>query len=100
MQAIYNYERSILNAYLEVSTQLSKIENVGKNYELKAKQVDALAQSIDIANNLFKSSRADYLEVLMTQRDALESKLDLVETKREQLTAVVNIFRDLGGGWR
>ena len=100
VQAIYNYERSILNAYLEVSTQLSKIENVGKSYELKARQVDALAQSIDIANDLFKSSRADYFEVLMTQRDALESKLDLVETKKEQLTAVVNIFRDLGGGWK
>ncbi|MEO5997612.1 MAG: TolC family protein, partial [Chitinophagaceae bacterium] len=100
VQAIYNYERSILNACLEVSTQLSKIENVGKSYELKAKQVDALTQSIDIANDLFKSSRADYFEVLMTQRDALESKLELVETKKEQMTAMVNVFRDLGGGWR
>ena len=100
VQAIYNYERSILNAYLEVSTQLSKIDNVGKSYELKSKQVDALAQSIDIASDLFKSARADYFEVLMTQRDALESKLELVETKKEQMTAVVNIFRDLGGGWQ
>lgn len=100
VQAIYNYERSILNAYLEVSTQLSKIDNVGKSYELKSKQVDALAQSIDFANDLFKSARADYFEVLMTQRDALESKLELVETKKEQLTAVVSVFRDLGGGWR
>ena len=99
VQALFNYERSILNAYLEVSSQLSKIENVGKSYALKAKQVDALAQSIEIANDLFKSARADYFEVLMTQRDALESKLELVETKKEQLTAVVNIFRDLGGGW-
>lgn len=36
----------------------------------------------------------------MTQRDALESKLELVETKKEQMIAVVNIYRDLGGGWR
>lgn len=100
LQAIYNYERSILNAYLEVSTQLSKIDNVGKSYDLKSRQVDALTQSISIANDLFKSARADYFEVLMTQRDALESKLELVETKKEQLAAVVNIFRDLGGGWR
>lgn len=100
LQAIYNYERSILNAYLEVSTQLSKIDNVGKSYDLKSKQVDALTESISIANDLFKSARADYFEVLMTQRDALEAKLELVETKREQLAAVVNIFRDLGGGWK
>jgi outer membrane protein, multidrug efflux system len=100
LQAMYNYERSILNAYLEVSTQLSNIDNLGKRYDLKTKQVDALTRSIDISNNLFSSARADYLEVLMTQRDALESKLELVETKKEQMIAIVNIYRDLGGGWR
>ncbi|MBL7698046.1 MAG: TolC family protein, partial [Chitinophagaceae bacterium] len=100
VQAMYNYERSILNAYFEVSTQLSKIDNLSKSYDLKKKQVDALTRSIDISNNLFSSARADYLEVLMTQRDALESKLELVETKKEQLVAVVNVYRDLGGGWK
>ena len=53
LQAVFNYERSILNGYLEVSSQLSKIENVQKSYELKAKQVDALNNSINIANDLF-----------------------------------------------
>jgi multidrug efflux system outer membrane protein len=100
LQAMYNYERSILNAYLEVFTQLSKIENVEKSFALKSQQVDALTKSVDIAGDLFRSARADYFEVLMTQRDALESKLELVETKREQMAAVVNIFRDLGGGWQ
>ncbi|MCU7550712.1 TolC family protein [Chitinophagaceae bacterium LB-8] len=100
LQAMYNYERSILNAYLEVSTQLSNIDNLGKSYDLKSKEVNTLTNSIDIANDLFKSARADYFEVLMTQRDALESKLELVETKKEQLNAVVNIYRDLGGGWQ
>ncbi|MBE7170777.1 MAG: efflux transporter outer membrane subunit [Williamsia sp.] len=100
LQAIYNYERTILNGYLEVATQLSKIDNVGKSYDLKSKQVQALTESINIANDLFKSARADYFEVLMTQRDALEAKLELVETKRDQLSAVVNVFRDLGGGWK
>jgi NodT family efflux transporter outer membrane factor (OMF) lipoprotein len=100
LQAMYNYERSILNAYLEVSTQLSKIDNLKKSYDLKSRQVEALTKSIDLSNDLFKSARADYFEVLMTQRDALESKLELIETKKEQLNAVVNIYRDLGGGWK
>ena len=100
LQALYNYERTILNAYLEVATQLSNISNLAKSYDLKSKQVDALTRSIDISNDLFKSARADYFEVLMTQRDALESKLELIETKKQQLNAVVNIYRDLGGGWR
>jgi outer membrane protein TolC len=100
LQAMYNYERTIVNAYLEVSTQLSNISNLEKSYDLKSKQVDALTNSISISNDLFKNARADYLEVLMTQRDALESKLELIETKKQQLNAVVNIYRNLGGGWK
>ncbi|MET3878717.1 efflux transporter outer membrane subunit [Chitinophaga sp. OAE865] len=100
LQAMYNYERTILNAYFEVSNQLSNISNLEQSYNLKSKQVDALTRSINIANDLFKSARADYFEVLMTQRDALEKKLELIETKKEQLNAVVNIYRDLGGGWK
>jgi len=100
LQAMYNYERTILNAYLEVATQLSNISNLEKSYDLKSKQVDALARSIDISNDLFKSARADYLEVLMTQRDALESRLELISTKKEQLIAVINIYKELGGGWK
>lgn len=99
-QAMYNYERTILNAYLEVSTELSNIGNLEKGYELKTQEVTALAKSIDISNDLFKSARADYLEVLMTQRDALAAKLELIETKKKQLNAVTNVYRNLGGGWK
>jgi len=100
LQAMYNYERSILNAYLEVSTQLSGINNLQSSYNLKAEQVAALNKSIDISNDLFKSARADYLEVLMTQRDALEAKLELIETKKKQLSAAVTVYQELGGGWK
>jgi multidrug efflux system outer membrane protein len=100
LQALYNYDRTILNAYLEVATQLSKINNLQKSYGLKSQQVDALNKSISISNDLFKSARVDYFEVLMTQRDALETKLELVETKKEQLNAIVHVYRNLGGGWK
>ncbi|GEP94258.1 TolC family protein [Chitinophaga cymbidii] len=99
VQAVYNYERTILNAYVEVANQLAKISNLKKSYDLKSKQVEALTQSIAISNDLFKSARADYMEVLMTQRDALESKFELVETQKERMNAVVNIYQALGGGW-
>ncbi|SEM25735.1 efflux transporter, outer membrane factor (OMF) lipoprotein, NodT family [bacterium A37T11] len=100
LQAMYDYEKTILNAYMEVSNQLSRIHNLEKSYALKSNEVDALNRSIDISNDLFKSARADYFEVLMTQRDALASKLELIETKKEQLTTVTSIYRNLGGGWK
>ena len=100
IQAVYNYEKTILNAYVEVVNQLSKIENMAKIYDFKSQQVEALNQSVVISNDLFSSARADYMEVLLTQRDALESKFDLIETKMEQMSALVNIYRALGGGWK
>ncbi len=99
IQAIYNYERTVLNAYIEVVNQFSNIANLQQSYNLKTNEVLALTQSINIANSLFNSARADYMEVLLTQRDALESRFDLAETKMRQLNASVNIYRALGGGW-
>ncbi|WP_431291801.1 TolC family protein [Pedobacter sp. P26] len=100
LQAVFDYEKTILNGYIEVANQLSKISNLQKSYDLKSKQVNALTQSIDISNELFKAARADYFEVLMTQRDALQSKLELIDTKKQQLNAVVDIYHALGGGWK
>ena len=100
VQAIYNYERSILIAHIEVVNQLSKINNLRNSYTLKEQQVKTLTESIDISTTLFKSARADYMEVLLTQRDALESKFELIETKKKQMNAMVNIYQALGGGWR
>ncbi len=100
IQAAYEYERSIINAYAEVANQLSNIEKLKKNYELKKSQVDALVQSIDVATQLFKSARTDYLDVLLTQRDALEAKKDLIETKQKQIVAMVDLYKSLGGGWQ
>lgn len=100
IQAVYNYEKTVLNATIEVANQLSNIRNLEKSYDLQSRQVQALTQSIDISNELFKFARADYMEVLLTQRDALESKFELVETRMKQMNAKVNIYRALGGGWR
>ena len=71
-----------------------------KIHDLKTEEVNALTASIDISSELFKSGRATYFEVLMTQRTALQSRLELVTTKRKQYNATVNIYKALGGGWR
>jgi len=100
IQALYEYDKTILNAYLEVSNQMSKINNLEQSYSYKDKQAKALVESIDIANQLFKNNRADYLEVLTTQRDLLDAKMELIETKEKQLSTVVAIYKSLGGGWK
>lgn len=100
IQALYEYDKTIVNAYLEVANLMSKIKNMDGYWQLKAEQSKALDDSNEIANLLFKNSRADYLEVLLNQRDALDAKIELVEAKKNQLSAVVEIYRSLGGGWK
>jgi outer membrane protein, multidrug efflux system len=78
---------------------LSNIDNLSKSFDLRRQQVEALTESINISTNLFRSARADYMEVLLTQRDALESRFELVETKMQQMHAMVNMYKALGGGW-
>lgn len=98
-QAVYNYRRTVLNAYIEVATQLSNLENYNKIFEIRSREVNALTASVDIAGALFKNARADYLEVLLTQRDVLESRLELIENRLDQFNTVTGLYRALGGGW-
>ena len=100
IQAVYQYEKTVLNAYIEVANQLSAIDNLEKSYSTKNNQVQALTQSTNISLRLFTSARADYMEVLLTQRDVLESRMELIETRMRQMNAMVNAYRALGGGWK
>ena len=100
IQSVYNYERKVLNAYIEVVNQYSSINNLQSAFDTKNNEVQVLNQSITIANNLFRSARADYIEILLTQREALDSKFDLLEFKLKQMQASVNLYRALGGGWK
>lgn len=100
LQAVFNYEKTLLQAFTDVANQLAMIDNLKKGYDLQYQQVDRLTQAVDVSNTLFQSARADYMEVLLTRRDALEAEMTLIETKKRQLQAMVNIYQALGGGWR
>jgi NodT family efflux transporter outer membrane factor (OMF) lipoprotein len=100
LQAVFNYEKTLLQAFTDVANQLAMIGNLQKRYDFQSQQVDTLARSVDISNVLFQSARADYMEVLLTRRDSLEAQMELIETKKRQFQAMVNIYQALGGGWR
>lgn len=99
-EALLNYQKTILNGYIEVANELSNLNNLKQLYELKNKEVSCYTLSTAIANDLFKFGRATYLEVLMTQRTALESKIELITTKKLQHQAAINLYKALGGGWQ
>jgi outer membrane protein, multidrug efflux system len=102
LQTVYNYQRVIINAVAEVVNRMSKVENYRNSIEIKKQAVRALQASVVAATSLFQNPRAgstiDYLDVLTAQRELLESRRTLIDTKREQLSAIVNTYQALGGG--
>lgn len=100
IQAVLAYERALLQAFTEVFNQLAMIANLEHGYELQAQQVEVLTRAIEVSNVLFQSARADYMEVLLTRRDSLDAEMELIELKRRQRNAVINMYQALGGGWR
>lgn len=98
LQAVYNYQRVILNAFTEVINRMSKVDNYGKSIEIKKQQLQSLEASVDNATKLFQNARAEYVDVLLSQRDLMEARMVLIETKQQQLAAIVNAYQALGGG--
>ena len=98
LESIYNYQRVILNAYTEVVNRVTMAENYRKSIEIKKQQLESLEASVVTATQLFQNARAEYVEVLLAQRDLLEARTVLIETKKQQLSAIVNAYQALGGG--
>lgn len=100
IQAVYEYQQAILKAYIEVKNQQASILNYTNSYETKFKEVELLNNSVIISTSLFSSARADYMEVLLTQREAIDSKMELIEIKLKQLNSKIYMYKALGGGWK
>jgi NodT family efflux transporter outer membrane factor (OMF) lipoprotein len=98
LQAVYEYQRTILNAFTEVINRLAKVENYGQSIEIKRLQLESLEASVDNATKLFQNARAEYMDVLFAQRDMMDARMVLIETKQQQLAAIVNAYQALGGG--
>ncbi len=77
LQAVYNYQRVVLNAFTEVINRVSMVENYGKSIEIKKQQLHSLEASVEAANSLFQNARVDYMDVLFAQRDLMEREKGL-----------------------
>lgn len=99
-QAYINYEKNVVNGFVEVYNSLNNIKNTKEMYDTKSAEVEILKQSIFTSSELFKAGRANYMEVILAQKNALQSQLELVNYKKRQNTSLINLYRSLGGGWQ
>lgn len=100
LEAMYVYQKTILNGYIEVVNQLSNIDMLRQVGSLKKQECMAINQSIETSIDLFKTAKASYLDVLMAQQNALNANLEMISTYKQQRIAAVGMYKALGGGWK
>ncbi|XZF14914.1 efflux transporter outer membrane subunit [Chitinophagaceae bacterium MMS25-I14] len=99
-KAVIQFRQAVLVAVGEVSDALVKLEQLKEQEAIVATRVQTLQSAIGNANLLFKNGMANYLEVITAQGNTLQSELELASIKRQQLSAVTDLYRSLGGGWQ
>jgi len=99
-EAKLGYQQSLLNALGEVSdTLIARQKFAQARIELE-KEVAALQESVRLATLRYTGGLATYYEVLEAQQQLFPAEDALARTELNQLTAVVQLYRALGGGWR
>jgi len=100
VQAMYRYQKTVLNAYVEVVNEMSNIEKLQEITTYRKAQSEVMTLSIETSGELYRSAKAGYLEVLMAQQSALRANLELVDASKRLKIATVNVYKALGGGWK
>jgi multidrug efflux system outer membrane protein len=97
---VIQFRQAVLYAVGEVSDALVKVEKLKQQQTITSARRDTLQNSILNARLLFKNGMATYLEVLSAQANALQTELEVYTIKKAQLSANINLYRALGGGWK
>lgn len=101
LEALYNYQQTLLAAGGEVSNALYAYQSAKDKDDTRSKQIAALVKAVDYTNELLRfSSATNYTDVLTSEQSLLAAQLNGVNDKLQQLQAVVNLYRALGGGWK
>jgi multidrug efflux system outer membrane protein len=99
-QAVLRFRQSLLNASREVSDALYNFNAATQTIDIKGDEFAAYDTATLYSEELMNSGLASYLEVLTARQNALNSQLDLINSRLNRLTAVVSLYRALGGGWK
>lgn len=98
-EAYHSYYKTILHAYQEIETTLSNINKLNEIYNLNAQETILLTEAVATSNELYKAGFATYLEVITSQRNALEANFNIIETQKSLQYNLVTLYRAIGGNW-
>jgi len=99
-QRVIEFRQSVLTAAHEVTNAMVKLDKLKIQQQVANDRVQVSKQAVKNARMLFRSGLANYLEVITAQSRALQAELDEAAIVRQLLSARVELYQSLGGGWR
>lgn len=99
-QSVLQFRQATLNAVGEVSDALVKLDKLKTQQQIAGDQVATTQLAVQQAQMLFRSGMATYLEVITAQSRSLQAELGQADVDRQRLSAMVDLYRSLGGGWK
>lgn len=97
--AILQYRQSLLNAFMEVSSDISELSHLENIKQLSENKLSEYRKAVESSFDLYKAARVSYLDVLISQQNALQANLELIRIYQRSRITQVKLFRNLGGRW-
>jgi multidrug efflux system outer membrane protein len=98
-EAVAAYRQTVLTAFQEVEDQIAAQDLLEAQLRADTAAMASAQQTLEIANNRYKSGLVTYLEVATAQTAALALERTVVQIRGDRLVAVVGLIKALGGGW-
>lgn len=98
-QLLINYQQSIYSALRDVSDALAGYRKTAQQRGEQERLVGALRDATRLSTQRYQGGLDSYLQVLDSERNLFRSELDLAGLRSQELGAIVELYRALGGGW-
>jgi outer membrane protein, multidrug efflux system len=98
-QTIAQYRATIVEAFREVADSLAAEAHLVTQRKAQEGQVVALQEAVRLSLASYDAGVSNYIDVLDAQQQLYPAETALAQTQRDQLLAVVNLYKALGGGW-
>ena len=97
---VHSYEKTVLNAFKEAKNAIVDFNKIKEVYQLRAKLERSAKGYVDLAQLQYINGVINYMDVLDAQRGYFDAQIGVSNAIRDELIAMVNVYKALGGGWQ
>lgn len=94
------FRQTVLEGYAQVCNALKNNEEIEIQYISALNKEEVLKDNISSIQLLFVTGSVNYLDVITVQSSYLEARLQTSRLRMEKVTAKLELYYALGGGWQ